>query len=114
MEKYSISTELHGAITVVSLVGNFDSEASFKLESELIALLKGGSRRILLDCKQLAYVSSSGIGAIMSAGQQVRDLRGDLKLCGLQPAIRRLLQYLGLDGIYDQYATLEEGIANFA
>ncbi len=114
MAAYSIELQESGAVLLVLLRGSFDSEGALHLERALSEAIDRGHAKILLDCSSLDYLSSSGIGAIMAAGQRIRDRRGELKLCSVSASIRRLFQYLGLEGVYEMHVDAAEATRSFA
>ena len=46
---------------------------------------------VVLQLDQLEFVDSSGLGALMRLVQDARSKGGDLKLCGLPPNVRKVL-----------------------
>ena len=71
-------------VTIVEASGRLDSTTSKVFVDRLISLLQSRPRAILVDLKNIAYISSSGFHALLIAsraatdkGRQVRALWGD-------------------------------------
>ena len=65
---------------------------------------------VVLQLDQVAFVDSSGLGALVRLMQAARSKGGDLKLSGLPPNIRKVLQMTSLLSQFETYETVEEAI----
>ena len=60
---------------------------------------------MVLDCGGLDYISSSGIGAIVSAAA-----RGRVRMCRARDPVGDVLEMIGLSSIVEQYDSLEQAL----
>jgi len=51
----------------------------------------------LVDCRNLNYITSEGIGIFLSSLPLIREQGRDLVFCGLQPKTKEVFEILGLD-----------------
>lgn len=65
---------------------------------------------VVLQLDQVEFVDSSGLGALVRLMQAARSKGGDLKLSGLPPKIRKVLQMTCLLSKFETYETVEEAI----
>src|ERR1700728_4402495 len=65
---------------------------------------------VVLQLDQIEFVDSSGLGALMRLVQAARAKGGDLKLSGVPPKVRRVLQLTNLLAQFETYETVEEAI----
>jgi len=65
---------------------------------------------IVLQLDQVAFVDSSGLGALVRLMQTARSKGGDLKLSGVRPNIRQVLELTHLISQFDTYDSIEEAI----
>ena len=65
---------------------------------------------VVLQLDQLEFVDSSGLGALMRLVQDARSKGGDLKLCGLPPNVRKVLDLTHLSSKFEIYDLVEEAI----
>jgi len=65
---------------------------------------------VVLQLDQVEFVDSSGLGALVRLMQAARSKGGDLKLCGLPPNIRKMLQLTSLLSQFETYDSVEEAI----
>jgi anti-sigma B factor antagonist len=65
---------------------------------------------IVMQLDQVPFIDSSGLGALVRLMQTARAKGGDLKLSGLQPDIRRVLEMTHLISQFEVYDSVEEAI----
>lgn len=65
---------------------------------------------VVLQLDDLEFVDSSGLGAMMRLVQAARSKGGDVKLSGIPPRIRKILQLTHLLPQFESYDSMEEAI----
>src|SRR5467141_3047075 len=65
---------------------------------------------VVLQLDEVEFVDSSGLGALVRLVQAARAKGGDLKLSGLPPRIRKVLEMTSLLAQFETYETIEEAI----
>ena len=60
-----------------------------KVKSEMVMLNQEGVRNIILDMRQVKYVDSSGLSAILTTERLCKNSKGSFVLCGVQELVRR-------------------------
>ncbi len=65
---------------------------------------------VVLQLDEIEFVDSSGLGALVRLVQAARAKGGDLKLSGLPPRIRKVLEMTSLLAQFEAYETIEEAI----
>jgi anti-sigma B factor antagonist len=99
-----------GEVFVVQCLGRMVAgNEIFTLHSQVgDAIEKYGD--VVLQLDRLDFIDSSGLGALMRLMQAARAKGGDLKLSGLQPKIRRVLEMTHLLSQFETYDSIEEAI----
>ena len=82
--------------TRLVLQGHLDAEAAPVLARKLHQLLQSGVRQIELDCSDLQFISSTGIGTIVAAVGEYRDAGGKIVVSRLSAGIRGVFESLDL------------------
>ena len=103
-----------GDVTILDLIGNLTVGANEQLLKETVAeLLANNHNRIVVNLLNLAFIDSSGVGAIVKSYTTVTTNAGKLKL--LQPGkmVRHTLKITGLLGIFEVYDEESAAIASF-
>jgi anti-sigma B factor antagonist len=65
---------------------------------------------VVLQLDQVEFIDSSGLGALVRLMQAVRATGGDLKLSGVPPNIRKVLEMTSLLSQFETYDSVEEAI----
>src|SRR5271170_7386891 len=65
---------------------------------------------VVLQLDHVEFVDSSGLGALVRLMQAARSKGGDLKLSGVPPNIRKMLQLTSLLSQFETYDSVEEAI----
>src|SRR5690348_7980326 len=98
-----------GDVKVLHLRGRLDLAATAEFESRLKKLIEAGERRLVLDCKELKYVSSSGIGALVGCGKQLEN-SGVLIFAGLTHHVASVFDMSGLARVFTVCKTKEDAL----
>jgi anti-sigma B factor antagonist len=79
-------------VTIVAPRGDLDMAVADRLRQTLCELVDQGERRLVLDLALVAYVDSSGLGALVAATKRARGAGGDIRLGGLVPDVRAIFE----------------------
>jgi anti-sigma B factor antagonist len=80
---------------VVRLKGRLDASQSDQAQR----VLKTLATSVSIDCSELDYISSAGIGVIIETYRRLHASGQTLKLVNLLPRVRNIFAYAGLDRI---------------
>jgi anti-sigma B factor antagonist len=103
-----------GDLTVLSLEGYLDAHTAPDFERAIQSELDAGRVRLIVDGSQLRYISSAGLGVFMSFIEEIREKRGDIKICSLVPKVRQIFDILGFQAIYDMVDSRAAAVQRFA
>lgn len=106
----SLERRTHGTWAVVEVGGELDlyTAPSFR-ESVLEAAGDTDPPKVIVDFRQLGFIDSSGLGAIVACLKHLRERGGDLALAAPEGSgLRRLLDLTGLDRVLTLYASTDE------
>ena len=112
--KMEIGEEHRSDITIVEIKGRIDIDAASSLGERLTALIKAGRNRVLVDLKNLVYISSAGFRALLIAGRLADENKGSLVLCSLSNEVQRLFDLGAFTDLFQIYSSREEGFAKLS
>lgn len=84
----------------ISLSGEIDIYNAPELKSSLLGLLEQNMGSIRMDCQDLKYIDSTGLGVLISALRHVKDNNGDIVIKNLKPYIYKIFTITGLDKVF--------------
>ncbi len=96
MEVYQSKEEEFITLTID---GELDASSCLVLDESIQQVVSENEKKILVDCKQLSYISSAGLGVFMSYLQDfaANDIR--MVLFNLNPQVKEVFRILGLDNL---------------
>jgi len=97
-------------VTIVVISGRFDSTVAREIRERLLQLIGAGAKRMLLDLRDLEYISSAGFWSLLAVGRQVEARRGSLALYGVGDEVRRLFDLGGFTDLFRICPTRELGL----
>ena len=103
-----------GDIAIITLEGNMvgSCEADI-LHNEVRSLLDRNTSKIVLDMKDVHWMGSLCIGALMREIIIVRQNNGDVHLASLSEKVLRLFKITKLEGIVNIYPTVNDAVDGF-
>ncbi len=91
----TIATETTPTATIVALQGQLNSANAGTIEAEVLGLVSGGARNLVLDFAALDYISSAGLRMVLVVAKRLKQEGGLLVLCGMQPHVREVFDISG-------------------
>ncbi len=102
-----------GDVAVVVVRAEFlDADNSREFRDQFPALL-GQPGKVVLDLGDVQFMDSSGCGALISGLKWVREVGGDLKVCGVSGPVRALFDLVRMSRIIDVHKTRDEAVQAF-
>ena len=105
-----LTTEQVADVTIVVLPGEqLDAGNAKEFKRDIAAVLEPCCK-VVFDLRQLRFVDSSGLGAILSCLRQLNAKGGELKLCEMTKPVRALFELVRMHKIFDIYGTKAEAL----
>ena len=103
-------------ITIIRLrARELDETKLQRLTQELGKVVEEPQReRLVVDLGEVAFLTSTGIGAIIALQKKVHAVGGTLKLCGLHPDIESLFAITQVNRLFDIQADADEAVKSFS
>jgi len=105
------SEELEGGIVVLRVKGHLDSSSAGELEGILESVYEYGYRKIIVDLKDVTYISSGGWGIFTGRVKVLREGEGDVVLAGMSSEVYDIYELLGFQEIIMQFPDVEASVA---
>ena len=105
-----ITETKNGESLVIGIKGRLDTTNYVELEKKLTDCFDQGSVRIVVNCAEMDYISSSGLRVFLIALKKAALVNGSFVLAGLQETIMEIFEIAGFTTIFAIYGTVEEAI----
>lgn len=87
--------------TIVQLIGRLDTPASPEVEKNLEPVHEDATGTIILDCKELEYISSSGLRIFLSLRKSAAAKGGRVIVKDINNDIRQVFMMTGFLNIFE-------------
>ena len=113
MAEFNTSIKEQGAVSIINLRGYLDAHTAPILENNFVDLIDKNRFNIVVDFKELAYISSAGLGVFMAYIEKIRESSGDIKLSGMNDKVYNIFDLLGFPLLYEIFKTESEAVRAF-
>lgn len=96
-----VETRIIGDRTVIAVTGDLDVLSAPELRNLLAQLVEGGQVDLAVDLRSTQFIDSSGLSALVTGLKVARAAGGDLVLVCPAGHVRRLIQVLALDQVFE-------------
>ena len=93
----NIEMEVKHDVLLIRLKGELDHHTAEKLRKQAEnAIEKNDISHIVLNLEELHFMDSSGLGVILGRYKQIKKIHGEMVVCAISPAVKRLFEMSGL------------------
>lgn len=100
-------------ISILKISGDITLYNAGELKQKINQLMSEGVLRIVLDLSGVAFIDSSGIGAMISVKTLLKKKGGDIKLSNAGDTVKSVFTLTRLNQIFDFRESAEEAAAAF-
>lgn len=94
----------------IRLEGYIDHDTCIDFEDSLSSFLEKGKKFILLDCRNVKYISDAGIGALIATSRKFENNNGCLVFYDMPDELSRIIEFLNLGESLVLAANKEEAL----
>jgi len=103
----NLSTTMIGDTLVVTVEDNrIDASCSVQFKDRMKALTEPAGDRVVLNMGNVAFIDSSGLGAVVAVMKLMGQAR-KLELADLQPVVAKVFKLTRMDTVFTIHATLD-------
>jgi anti-sigma B factor antagonist len=99
-ERLTIDVTNEGDSAVARLAGELDIVTAETCKRQLSGVIDGGATSVRLDLGELAFIDSSGLGALVAVHHHAVAAGSAVELAGVSSQVRRLMQITRLDELF--------------
>ncbi|PJA98528.1 MAG: anti-sigma factor antagonist [Ignavibacteriales bacterium CG_4_9_14_3_um_filter_30_11] len=114
MTEFNTSTKNIGDVNVVYLKGFLDAHTAPILENAFSSLVEQNKYKLVVNLKDLIYISSAGLGVFMAFIEKIREHNGDIKLSSMNEKVFNIFDLLGFPLLYEIFDNEEDAVKKFS
>jgi anti-sigma B factor antagonist len=108
----SLSKSAAESQVILAVRGDVDVHSAPRLHDELAEIIDAGNVSVIVDLTGIAFIDSTGLGALVAAQDRVPDSVGILKLVCVAERILKLFRITGLDQVFSIHRSVSEAMAS--
>jgi len=85
----------------LKIQGELDVSNISEFKDTLFKGIESQSPNVLMDCGELKYIDSTGLGVMVSALKKSKALGGSIKIVNLKPYLQKIFTITALDKIFN-------------
>ena len=107
-----INEEKQNDIHIFTLSGRLDSNTSPEFDEKITKAIEGGSNHMVIDFKEIDYLSSAGLRVLLKATKRLKHSSGKLVLCSMADYVREIFEISGFDTFIPIVPGLDDAVKN--
>lgn len=96
-----INIRRNGGEVVVALNGELDTVTTAQMGEELNRIIEMASNQLIIDCKDLEYISSSGLRFFMQLKRHSEQQNGTVTLINMNQDVKEVFRISGFHHIFN-------------
>ena len=101
-------TKIKTHVATLILSGQINSETAESLDQEICRMINGCTQTLVLDMKDVKFISSAGVGIIMKAKTSLSRINGELAIINFQPQVKKVFEIIQLLPSLNVFESVEE------
>jgi anti-sigma B factor antagonist len=108
-----IKTNEANGIAFVYMSGRLTSSTSGQAYDELVRVAQSGTRKMVINVRDLDFIASSGLRSILVAAKLLKGSDGEIRICEANPTVKKIFETSGFDSLIRLCADEKEALASF-
>lgn len=108
-----VKEEHQGDVIILRIKGRLDAISSPGTEKKIFDCINNGYHKILLDFKEVDYLSSAGMRMLLSTTKKLKTLSGKLVVTSVNMNVMDVLKMSGFDHVLDIEQKEQDALRKF-
>ncbi len=113
MSEFAVGLRQREAVSILDLKGYLDAHTAPELEQAFQKHLDDKRYNIVVNFRDLSYISSAGLGVLMQFIEDIRNNDGDIKLSNMSNRVYNVFDLLGFPMLYEIFKEEDEAVEKF-
>ena len=108
-----ISSRAKGEVYILDISGEIDLYNAPEIKDIVNKLIEQKKYNVIINLKEVTYIDSSGIGALISSLSNLKKYQGGLKIINVFASVKKVFELTKLTSFFEIYDSEEEAIKAF-
>ena len=86
---------------LIQIIGKLDTNTAQEADKTINQLIDDGNHKLKIDFSELLYISSAGLRIMLSVSKKLKQLSGNLTLCGMNETVKEVFEISGFTMIFN-------------
>jgi len=114
MADFSVTVHESAPAVIINVNGYLDAHTAPELESIFNDLINNKKYQIVVNFKNLIYISSAGLGVFMAYVETMREQKGDIKFSNMNESVYSIFDLLGFPLLYEFFDDEVEAVKKYS
>jgi anti-sigma B factor antagonist len=102
-----------GDIKILGLSGRFDTQTAPEVNKWMQDATSSSPAQVVVDLSDVSFLDSTALSTLVQGLKRSRELKGEVRLCGLHQPVRMIFELTRLDKAFEIFNNQEDAIAAF-
>jgi len=108
-----ISSRAKGEVVILDISGEIDLYNAPEIKDIVNKLIEQKKYNVIINLKEVTYIDSSGIGALISSLSNLKKYQGGLKIINVFASVKKLFELTKLTSFFEIYDLEDEAVKAF-
>ena len=108
-----IRSRKNGKVVILDISGDIDLYNASEITNMINKISENEKYNIVINLKDVSYIDSSGIGALISCSSLLKKSQMGLKIINVYASVKKVFELTSLTSFFDIYDSEEEAIKAF-
>jgi anti-sigma B factor antagonist len=108
-----IKTTHSASVNVLEISGNFDIYTAGEVRDWFEKTTSKSPANIVVDLSDVNFIDSTALATLVQGMKRAREMNGDIRLSGLQPSVRMVLELTRLDKVFEIFPRQTDAVQAF-
>ncbi|NJN03319.1 MAG: STAS domain-containing protein [Leptolyngbyaceae cyanobacterium RM1_1_2] len=99
---------MNASVKILALSGILDSSKAQEFRQQVDAALDEGNEILLVNLKDISFVDSSGLGALVVAMKKTKANERRMYVCSINEQVRMLFELTSMDRVFEVFSDRQE------
>ena len=108
-----ISSRVRGDVVILDISGEIDLYNAPEIKDIVNKLIEQKKYSVVINLKEVTYIDSSGIGALISSLSNLKKYQGGLKIINVFASVKKVFELTKLTSFFEIYDSEDEAVKAF-
>jgi len=113
MISMDISSRAKGEVVILDISGEIDLYNAPEIKDIVNKLIEQKKYNVIINLKEVTYIDSSGIGALISSLSNLKKYQGGLKIINVFASVKKVFELTKLTSFFEIYDLEDEAVKAF-